>query len=282
MERSKMQLRDLFLDWRRLAGGALILAGAMFLVGESFGLGWAAYLAICLIGIVLIIWGSKLAKAVGVIVGSLLLGVGSGLLLGFGPGEIRSLIDRIGILICGLGLGFGAISLIQSLRTNALSWWPIFPFLIFLSTGSCMILSPANFLDYVLYVSCGLGAAFMWVGVLKRYVGFIVPGCILIGSGPGVYIAWGTQAAPNALAQTGLMLVCIAFGWIMITIISRLRADQLVWWPLIPGGILAMVGWGLYIGGNPGGAASFIGNTGSVGLIVIGLYLLLMRQSIRK
>lgn len=103
-----------------------------------------------------------------------------------------------------------------------------------------------------------------------------------MGSGPGIYMAWGTKLAPNALAQTGLMLVCIAFGWIAITVLSRFGIEKLVWWPLIPGGILAMVGWGLYIGGNPQNAASFIGNTGSIGLIVIGLYLLLMRKGIKK
>jgi len=97
-----------------------------------------------------------------------------------------------------------------------------------------------------------------------------------------VYLAWGTGMAPNALSQTGLMLVCIAFGWIMITVFSRKVTDQFIWWPLIPGGIIAMTGWGLYIGGNPGEAASFIGNTGSVGLIVLGMYLLLLRRGIKK
>lgn len=282
MDRLNFRWRSVLFDWRRLAGGAAILAGAMFLVGESFGLEWAAYLAICLIGIVSLIWGTKLAKTGGIILGSLLLGLGSGLFLGFGSGAIISLINRIGILLSCLGLGFGAIAVLQSIRTKAVCWWPIFPFFILLSVGLCMIVSQVRLLDFVLYVSCGLGFAFLSVGALKHYLGFIVPGCIILGSGPGVYIAWGSHAAPNALAQTGLMLVCIAFGWILITIFSRLNTNQFLWWPLIPGGILAMVGWGLYIGGNPGGAASFIGNTGSIGLIVIGLYLLLMRQSIRK
>jgi hypothetical protein len=43
-----------------------------------------------------------------------------------------------------------------------------------------------------------------------------------------------------------------------------------------------MVGWGLYIGGNPGNALSFIGNTGSIGLIVFGIYLLLMRRGFHQ
>jgi hypothetical protein len=41
-----------------------------------------------------------------------------------------------------------------------------------------------------------------------------------------------------------------------------------------------MVGWGLYIGGDPENATAFIANTGSVGLIIFGLYLLLLRKGI--
>ena len=38
-----------------------------------------------------------------------------------------------------------------------------------------------------------------------------------------------------------------------------------------------MVGWGLTIGGNRGSAMTLIGNTGSISLIIFGLYLILMR-----
>ena len=45
---------------------------------------------------------------------------------------------------------------------------------------------------------------------------------------------------------------------------------------------MAVVGWGLYIGGNPDNASTFISNTGSVALIIIGLYLLLIRRGIQQ
>jgi hypothetical protein len=68
----------------------------------------------------------------------------------------------------------------------------------------------------------------------------------------------------------------------LITVISRVLYKKFTWWPLIPGGVLAMVGWGLYIGGNPSNALGFVGNTGSIGLIIFGIYLLLLRFGMQK
>jgi len=76
--------------------------------------------------------------------------------------------------------------------------------------------------------------------------------------------------------------VCFALGWGLIILFSRVTTQKFIWWPLIPGGLLAVVGWGLYIGGDPHNAVSFIGNTGSIGVIIFGLYLLLLRKGIQK
>jgi len=65
-----------------------------------------------------------------------------------------------------------------------------------------------------------------------------------------------------------------------VTIFARVQTLKFVWWPLIPGGILAMVGWGLYIGGNPSRAVGFIGNSGSIALLIFGIYILLIRRGI--
>jgi hypothetical protein len=78
------------------------------------------------------------------------------------------------------------------------------------------------------------------------------------------------------------MLVWFALGWMLITVFSRVITTRFVWWPLIPGGILGVVGWGLYIGGNPSNALTFISNTGSIAMIIIGAYLLLLRQGIHR
>jgi hypothetical protein len=119
-------------------------------------------------------------------------------------------------------------------------------------------------------------------GLGAKLVGLIIPGSLLVGAGPGIYMAWGVNSEPNGLVQTGVMLVWFAFGWLLITVLSRVIVSRFAWWPLIPGGILAVVGCGLYIGGDPDNALGFIGNTGSIGLMIFGLYLLLMRKGIHR
>lgn len=269
-------------DVKVLVGGLSILAGILLLVGQIIHQLWVVFLAMALVGMITLGWGWKGKREIFITVGSLLFGIGTGLFLGFGLDVVRAGEARAGVLILGSGCGFLMLTVIRLVRARAFCWWPTLPASILVSTGSCMLFSRMRLLDFVLYLSVGIGATLLGIGYIKRWLGFIIPGAIVLGSGLGVYLAWGTGLAPNALAQTGLMLVCFAFGWIAISIFSRKVTDQFVWWPLIPGGILAMVGWGLYIGGNPGDAASFIGNTGSVGLIVLGMYLLLLRRGIKK
>ena len=43
-----------------------------------------------------------------------------------------------------------------------------------------------------------------------------------------------------------------------------------------------MVGLGLYIGGNPDNALGFVQNTGSIGLILFGVYLILLKYGMKK
>lgn len=265
-----------------LVGVLSIFGGILLLVGQIFHQLWIAFLAIVLVGIITLAWSWKGSREIFATVGSLLIGAGTGLLLGFGTDFWVTGVTRAGVLILGSGCGFLLVTAIRFIRVRSFCWWPILPASILVSTGLCMLFSRIRLLDFVLYLSVGVGATFLCIGLIRRWLGFIIPGSIVLGSGLGVYLAWGRGLAPNPLAQTGLMLVCFAFGWIAITIFSRKVTDQFMWWPLIPGGIFAMVGWGLYIGGNPGEAASFIGNTGSVGLIVLGMYLLLLRRSIKK
>jgi len=265
-----------------MVGGLSILTGILLLVGQIIHQLWIVFLAIILVGMITLLWSWKRKREIFITVGCLIIGVGAGLFPGFGLNIVGEGVARSGVLLLGAGCGFLLVTVIRLARVRAFCWWPTLPASILVSTGLCMLFSRVRLLDFVLYLSVGIGTILLGIGVIKRWLGFVIPGSIVLGSGLGVYLAWGTRLAPNALAQTGLMLVCFAFGWIAISMFSRKMTDQFVWWPLIPGGILAMVGWGLYIGGNPGEAASFIGNTGSVGLIVLGMYLLLLRRGIKK
>ena len=158
----------------------------------------------------------------------------------------------------------------------------LFPAIIFFSTGIPFLINQMNILDFFLYIGLGIGLNFLIAGINLKLLGFLIPGSIILGVMPGLYFAWEDSTATNALEQTGVMLVWFALGWGLITILSRALTRNFVWWPLIPGGILAVVGWGLFIAGNPGSAIGFIGNTGSIGLIIFGIYILLMRRSFHK
>ncbi|MDX9849143.1 MAG: hypothetical protein RBT01_01425 [Anaerolineaceae bacterium] len=139
-----------------------------------------------------------------------------------------------------------------------------------------------HLLDFLLYIGTGVGVSLLLAGIYWKLIGLIIPGALLVGVAPGLYFAWENTNTANPLEQTGIMLVAFAFGWGLITVTSRTLTRKIVWWPLIPGGILAVVGWGLFIAGNPESAIGFIGNTGSVGLIIFGIYILLMRRSFHQ
>lgn len=157
--------------------------------------------------------------------------------------------------------------------------WMLFPFLILSSTGIPFFIGQTHLLDFFFFCGMGLGVSLIIAGITWKLFGLIIPGALLIGTMPGLFFAWEKTNAVNPLEQTGIMLVGHAFGWGLITVTSRAITKNFIWWPLIPGGIMAVVGWGLFIAGNPESAIGFIGNTGSIGLIIFGIYILLMRRS---
>lgn len=96
-----------------------------------------------------------------------------------------------------------------------------------------------------------IGLAFLAAFVAKREYGFLVPGAIISGVGVGVLLV----DAVGEPWSGAVVLLSIAGGFVAIGIISLLlhsmdrqwpRGDsrdvaRALWWPLIPGGILALV-----------------------------------------
>ncbi len=191
-------------------------------------------------------------------------------------------IPILGLSFVTIGLIWGFLFIIRYLSLKKAETYLLFPFLVFSSTGMPFLLGEMHLLDFILYIGIGIGICFLLAGLIWKLIGFIIPGSLLVGLAPGLYFAWENTSLNNPLEQTGIMLVGFAFGWGLITVTSRTLTRKFVWWPLIPGGILAVVGWGLYIAGNPESAIGFIGNTGSVGLIIFGIYILLMRRSFHQ
>lgn len=268
--------------WRAVVGTALIVSGGLALIDQVLRLGWLAPLSVLAGGCVLLYGGYRFQAAGFMIPGWIVSGFGFGLALSLNLMGSWTTIQRIGFIFLTTGAGFALITASFLRMFSKFVWWPVFPAGVLASIGFALVATPLRIVDFVLSLGIGLGLAFLGIGLAKKWIGMIIPGCLLIGTGFGVYVPWGTQYASTALSKTGTMLVLFGIGWVLITVFNRIMVDKFVWWPLIPGGLLAVVGWGLYIGGDPGDAVNFIGNTGSIVILILGLYLLLMRRSIRQ
>ncbi len=103
----------------------------------------------------------------------------------------------------------------------------------------------ANFGLYILSI---LGAGFLVWGVVSRNAGPMIPGGILSGLGLGV-ILLETITLPEGTDDGGVFLLAFALGWALITVMTAVFTPKTHWWPLIPGGIIAVVGLAVLYGG---------------------------------
>lgn len=262
-------------------GAVLVCLGLILFLSQYMQATWFTLMFVPAIGVILFIFGQNYRRFGLVISGSLVGGLGFGLVLAFNDVTPLPVLLKIGSILLGFSVGWFVISLVAVFTQHRMIWWPLVPGGIIGSLGFCMLLTPAQILDFVLYLGFGIGLPFLVWGIYRHILGLIIPGCIVLTTGIGIYMAWQDSPEPNNLSQTGVMLVWFAIGWGLITLLSRSLFPGFLWWPLIPGGVLAMVGWGFYLGGNPNNASSFISNTGSIALIIIGLYLLLIRRGIQ-
>lgn len=265
-----------------ITGLALIASGLVLLADQYLKTGWLSLLIMPTAGLAFLGFGFIHRRLALIIPGGVLTGLGIGSFLAFSSFFIFALPIRLGLLLLAFALGWGVIALFSAMYSDRVAWWPLIPGSVFAGTGACLLLSPLRVVDFALYIGLALGLMFIAWGANTRLIGLVIPGAIVLSGGLGVYLGWGHGGVINGLSDTGVMLVYFSLGWGLITVFSRFILDKFVWWPLIPGGILAMTGWGLYLGGNPGTALAFISNTGSIGLILLGLYLLVWRRGIRR
>lgn len=88
-----------------------------------------------------------------------------------------------------------------------------------------------------------VGIAFLIGYAVTRRYGFLVPGAIMTGLGVG--ILWETQVGDAG----GTVVIGLGVGFLAIYVIDAIvRRSQALWWPLIPGGILTVVGVATEIG----------------------------------
>ena len=129
------------------------------------------------------------------------------------------------------------------------------------------------------FVLPGLGLIFLLWAFAVRNVGLLIPGGVLTGLGVGAYLASGPLTILDGEAAAGAFLLSFAIGWFLIVPLSGYILDwaHAIRWPLIPGGILAVMGMSLIVGGPALQVLSIFGRMWPVGLIVSGLLILFRR-----
>ena len=136
-----------------------------------------------------------------------------------------------------------------------------------------------RWLDIGNYITLLLGLAMLVWGSTSHKGGLIIPGGVLTGIGLGILAMAGPWRFPVA-DQSGVFLLCFALGWFLITLLTALFACTM-WWPLIPGGIMTLIGGVILItnGAFPGQDLNLVY---AVILILVGLALLVFRGRSRK
>lgn len=149
---------------------------------------------------------------------------------------------------------------------------------ILITIGLFLLASEVFQPDWGAAIPLGLGLIFLLWGSLVRKVGLLIPGGILSGIGVGALLIEGPFSALAEATSGGLFLLCFAGGWALITVTSALFTHKTAWWALIPGGILALFGGALLIGGPALRALELLGQGWPIILILVGLYLVFVRS----
>ena len=262
-----------------ITGLCLILFGTILFFDRQENIHWFLLLISFVLSAVFYFEGSKLKNRKYLISSPVILVVGISIFILMKDLTIGY---KIGLISFLLSLGFLILFSGFYINFQKIVFWLINPFIVLFFLGVALFQSSYSFLMFTFYIGLGIGIALLVSGLHWKLFGLIIPGCLMIGISPGLYFAWGNSKVESGLVNTGIFLVCFALGWGLITVFSKVQTQNFLWWPLIPGGILAMVGWGLYIGGSPANAVGFIGNTGSIGLIIFGIYILLMKRGIQR
>ncbi|MEA3335217.1 MAG: hypothetical protein U9R25_04855 [Chloroflexota bacterium] len=124
----------------------------------------------------------------------------------------------------------------------------------------------------------GLAVIFLVWGLATRTFGLIIPGGILAGIGLGVYLMSQPSLELAGEGTAGIFMVAFSAGWALITLLSPLTDEGFQWWPLIPGGIIGLVGLALISGETGLQFLKLIGYAWPLALVAVGAYLLLRRR----
>jgi hypothetical protein len=278
----KTEYKNPFIHYAPALGIALVIGGILLFIDQKIKTGWIPISLPVVVGMVIVAYGFYLKNSGWLIAGFVISGLSGALFLIFQP-----FVNLLENQLLALGLAFFALNwmalfLSIGIIQRKLHWWTIFIISVAAALAAVFLFGDTTLLVFMLAISIALGFSFILWGVAKKNIGLMIPGLLISSIGIGVFNGWRSGGDINGLRDTGIMLVWFSLGWILITVISRLLKKEFIWWPLIPGGILAMVGSGLFIGGNPENAAGFLQNTGSIALVLLGIYLILLKFGLKK
>ena len=274
--------REKLTQYAPVIGGILVISGLLLLLDQRLQTRWLSLSIPAFISLALILSGIIRKHVWWIVSGLILAGLGTALVLFLAPTLTLDISSRLGYALLAQGAAWGLIFLLLALTTKKIAWYALLIAAVGAALSFNFIARRNTLFDFVYFVTLAIGFVFIIWGVCTKKFPLIIPGAILATTGAGVYYGWSNPEAPGGLQKTGIMLAWFAFGWLLITVITRVSHKRFTWWPLIPGGILLMVGAGLYIGGNPQNALGFLGNTGSIGMILIGVYLIFLKFGMKR
>ncbi|NJD27887.1 MAG: hypothetical protein FIA92_06275 [Chloroflexi bacterium] len=115
-----------------------------------------------------------------------------------------------------------------------------------------------------------IGLGFLGAFVYTHQYGYLVPGGIMTGLGLGI-VASEVITWESSQGEGGAVVLGLGLGFVSIWVIGTLmKSAQSHWWPVVPGGILTIVGAALLIGGTAIDLLDYWG----IAVVAVGLFIL--------
>lgn len=158
--------------------------------------------------------------------------------------------------------------------------------LILVALGTVLLIAQfAPFDDIAILIPLLLGVGFMMLGIVRRDVGWMIPGGILGGIGAGIaLIAGPAQPLVSGVDEGAVFMTAFGAGWAAIAFSAALFGRERAWWALIPAAVMWLIAATVAWGGVFETVLTTFGRYWPVVLIALGLYALLQprRQEAAK
>lgn len=251
-------------------------------IGLFFEQLWLTILALPVIFLLNLGWSFMRKTIAGFLIFSNLAGISTATFILFIPDAIMPLRLRIGLAVAAIGISWIVFWYGSKQIKGKYWWWSFLPGSILLSGSMLIAISGLEFLDFIFFLGGGVGLGLLVWGIGDRLLGLIIAGSITTTTAPGVAFSFRYFMPGTVLSQTGILLIWLAVGWGLITVASRVVNEKYLWWPLIPASIIAVVGLGLYFGGDPVIGSALLSNSSALGVVIFAGYLILFRTRFGK